>query len=183
MGKVTVTPEEFTLVLFEIDRIEERAAEIATVAGLEGDVHLEIDESNPLGRLRVVSVDPIELFAQGGAFEDPRRLRHLSDRNLSEALARLLFRVKDRLDPGFADAPEDEKLSLAQQNIWDVYCLGRVAAAGYDVAKPRWHYHFRMRHGFTDVSDAAFERVWTSDGLTWADLDAICEETERARTV
>jgi hypothetical protein len=182
VGKVTITPEAFTLVLFEVDRIRDRAAEIAATAGLDGDVHLEVDETNPLARLRVISWEPIELFAQGGAFEDSRRLRHLSDRNLSESLGRLLFRVKDRLDPGFADAPEDEKLSLAQQNVWDVYCLGRLAAAGYDVAKPRWHYHFRLRHGFTDLSDAAFERVWMSDGLSWADLDAVCMETERART-
>ncbi len=182
MGNVTVTPEQFTLVFFEADRIRERAAEIAAEVGLVADIHIEVDESSPVGRVRVRSVEPIEIWAQGGAFEEPKRPRHLSERNLVEALGRLLFRVKDRQDPGFAEAPPDEELSLQQQNIWDTYALGRLARAGFEVAKPRWLYHFRTRQGFTDVSDAAFARLWAADGLTWADLEAIRAETEQART-
>lgn len=178
---VTVTPEEFTFVLFEADRISSTAGEIAAAIGVDADIHIEVDETSPLTRIRVVSVDPVELFAQSGALEEPRHPRHLSDQSMAESLGRLLFRVKDRRGPGFDDAPEDDELTLGQLNAWDTYSLGRLDRAGFAVAQPRWIYHFRMRHGFTDVSTAAFERLWAADGLTWADLDSVCTETEQAR--
>ncbi len=181
MGTITITPEKFTLVQFDGDRITDRAAEIAGRIGLDADVHIEVDESHPMGRLRVRSMAPIVVLAQGGAFEDLKHLGHMSEQNMTESLGRLLFRVKDRLDPGFAAVPEDAGLSLQEMNVWDTYCLGRLAQAGYDVAQPRWHYHFRLRQGFTDVADAAFERLWAADGLSWADLEAVCVETEGAR--
>ena len=31
--------------------------------------------------------------------------------------------------------------------------------------------------GFTDVADAAFERLWAADEITWADIRAVCAET------
>ncbi len=181
MGTITISPDEFTLVLFERDRIIARATEIAEKIGLDADVHIDIDESHPMSKLRVRSMDPIVVFAQGGAFEDPRRLRHLSEQNMTESLGRLLFRVRDRLDPGFSDAPDDDGLSLQQMNVWDTYSLGRLAQAGYQVAKPRWWYHFRLRQGFTDVADAAFERLWAANGLSWADLESVIAEADEAR--
>lgn len=181
MGTITISPEEFTLVLFEPERIIGRASEIAEAIGLEADVRIEIDESHPMGKLRVRSTDPVVLFAQGGAFEDPRRLRHLSEQHMNESLGRLLYRVHDRRDPGFAGVAADDELSLRELNVWDVYCLGRLAQLGYDVAKPRWFYHFRLRQGFTDVADAAFERLWAASGLTWANLEAVIAETDEAR--
>lgn len=181
MGKVTLTPEEFSLVLFDADEIAAAAERIAAAAGLAGDISLEVDETTPLGRLGIRSLDPIELWVQGGAFEDSKNPRHLSERSLAESLGRLMFRVKDRLDPGFADAPEEDKLTLQERNVWDTYSLGRLARAGYDVAKPRWLYHFRTRQGFTDVADEAFERLWTADYLRWADLQAAISEAAEAR--
>jgi len=47
---------------------------------------------------------------------------------------------------------------------------------GVPVNQQRWKYNFRNRHGFTDVADAAFERVWQSDGLTWGELETISLE-------
>lgn len=178
---VTVTPEEFTFVLFEADRIASIAAAIAAAIGLEADIHIEVDQTSPLSRIRVVSVDPVELFAQSGALEEPRHPRHLSEQSMAESLGRLLYRVKDRRAGGFDDAPEEDELTLGQLNAWDTYGLGRLARAGFPVGQPRWIYHFRMRHGFTDVSTAAFERLWSADGLAWSDLDAICTEAERAK--
>ena len=49
--------------------------------------------------------------------------------------------------------------------------VGRLERLGYRAQRQRRLYHFRNRHGFTDVADAAFERLWTADGLTWADID------------
>jgi hypothetical protein len=181
VAKVVLTPQQFEFVFYDADQITAEAERIARAAGLEGEIHLEVDESSPLGRLAVRSLDPIDLWVQGGAFEDSRHPRCLSERSLDEALGRLMFRVKDRLDPGFADAPGEDKLSLQQRNVWDTYCLGRLARAGYEVAKPRWLYHFRTRHGFTDVADAAFERIWAADGLRWADLEAALTEAAEAR--
>lgn len=107
--------------------------------------------------------------------------RTLSDRLTADVLGRLLFRAADRRSPGFADAPADDELDLAQQTAWDSYSMGRLERLGYDVRKPRRLYHFRNRHGFNDVADAAFEKLWTGEGLTWADLDAVCQETAAAR--
>jgi hypothetical protein len=88
--------------------------------------------------------------------------------------------VKDILDPRFGDPPTDDDLSLQQSTAWDAYCMGRLERLGYDVAKQRWLYHFRNRHGFCDVADAAFERVWAAERLTWGDIEAFCTETAGA---
>ena len=181
MAKISISPEKFTMVLFETDRIRELASEVAGRVGVEVDIAVEVDEASALGRARVMSVEPVKLWLQGGALEDPKRPRHLSDRNVVEVFGRLLYRVRDRLDPAFGKPPSDDELSLQQSTAWDAYCLGRLARLGYEVAKPRRLYHFRNRHGFTDVADAAFERMWNADGLTWSDIEAVCAETEAAR--
>jgi hypothetical protein len=65
---------------------------------------------------------------------------------------------------------------------WDVYAVARLArrlrASGdpipdYQAQRQRRLYAFRNRHGFTDAADAAFDRLWRADGLTWPDLLAI----------
>jgi len=181
MSPFVITPEKFTMVLFETDRIRELAEEVAGRVGVAVEVHVEVDEASALGRARVTSVDPVMLWIQGGALEDPKRPRHLSERNVVEVFGRLLYRVRDRLDPAFGDAPPDDELSLQQSTAWDSYCMGRLERLGYPVAKARRLYHFRNRHGFTDTADAVFERLWNADGLTWADIEAMCAETEAAR--
>jgi hypothetical protein len=180
---VTVTPESFAMVKFDHDRIVELVSEVAGKVGLPADaeIKVEIDETTPLGRTKIVSVDPIVLSVQGGAFENPKVPRTLSEKDVVDVAGRLLFRVKDRLDPRFADAPPDEELTLAHHTAWDAYAVGRCEQIGYEPAKPRRLYHFRNRHGFTDVADAVFERLWTSSDLSWADLAAACAETESAK--
>lgn len=181
MGTISVTPEKFTMVLFEGDRIRKLASEVAGKVGVVADIQVDIDEASALGRARVVSAEPVKLWIQGGALEDPKRPRHLADHNVIEVFGRLLFRVKDRLDPAFGDPPSDEDLSLQQATAWDSYGMGRLERLGYQIAKARRLYHFRNRHGFTDVADAAFERLWNADGLTWADIEAVCAETASAQ--
>jgi hypothetical protein len=181
VGTVSITPETFTMVLFEPDRIRELASEVAAKVGVSADIEVDIDEASALGRARVISAHPVKLWIQGGALEDPKRPRHLADHNVIEVFGRLLFRVRDRLDDKFGDPPSDEELTLPQSTAWDAYGMGRLERLGYRVAKPRRLYHFRNRHGFTDVADAAFERLWNADGLTWADIEAVCAETEAAR--
>ena len=113
------------------------------------------DESTPLGRTSVRSVDPIELAIEGGAFENAKAPRQLSDRSVREVTARLLFRAKDRLSGRFDGAPADGDVPLAHNVAWDVYAVGRAARAGVPASKARRLYHFRNRHGFTDAADAA----------------------------
>lgn len=171
---VTVTPEQFTYVAFDAVVIRRIAGDLLTSLGLgERDVAIEVDETTPLARTRVTIADPISIRAESGAFEDPKKPRQQSETHTATSLGRVLLRVRDRLLGGFADAPPDDELSLAEMSAWDTYCVGRLQRLGIPVNKQRWLYNFRNRHGFTDHSDTAFDRLWTSDGLTWADLHTI----------
>jgi hypothetical protein len=96
-------------------------------------------------------------------------------------LGRLLFEVRDRLDPAFADAPPAGALTLQQSSAWQAYCVGRLGRLGYKVQRQRRLYHFRNRHGFTDAADAAFDRLWQGEGLGWAEVQAASDEALAAR--
>ena len=183
MAKVVVTPEQFSFVSFDAAHIADLTSKIADKVGLPADteIRIEIDETSPLGRTRLESLDPITISAEGGAIEDAKRPRQLSDKNVIDVIGRLLFRAKDRLDPSFADAPPDIDLTLQQHTACDTYAVGRCYRAGWAPQKKRRIYHFRNRHGFTDVADAVFERLWNADGLTWSDIVAACAETEAGR--
>ena len=182
--RITVVPEAFTLVKFEAPHIAEVAADVADRIGFpEGtEVRVEVDEQSPLGKTEVVAIDPVTVAVESGAFEDAKRPRHLSEQSVRSVLGRLLFRARDRLAPSFAEAPPDADLPLRLHVAWDVYAVGRCERLGWRAQKERRRYHFRIRHGFTDVADQAFDRLWTADDLTWADLQAVCEETEAADT-
>jgi hypothetical protein len=175
MVRVTVSPAEFTLVRFDAGRIAELVGEVADRVGFAEDtvIVVEVDESHPLGRAVVASVDPVTLQVQGGAFEDQKRPRTMSERGVVDVAGRLLFRAADRLDPAFADAPVDADLTARQYAAWDAYALGRLERAGRHPNKERRRYHFRLRHGFSDAADLAFDRLWSASGLSWADIDAL----------
>ena len=185
MAHVEVSPQEFAMVKFDAARIAAITEKFAGDIGIDAatEIRIEIDERSPLGRTKLVSLDPITITVEGGAFEDPTNLRHLSEQGVQDVLGRLLVRARDRLDPAFGDPPDESELTLPQVTAWDAYCLGRVTRLGYRPKKPRRLYHFRNRHGFTDVADAAFERLWNADALTWSDIEAVCAETAAAREV
>jgi hypothetical protein len=185
MARVTVTPETFTLVNFDSTRIAELASRIAEDAGIAADteIRIEVDETNPFGRTAVESLDPLVIKAEGGSFEDPKRPKQMSEKSIAESLGRILYCAADRLSGSFEAAPADAALTMQQQTAWDAYALGRCARAGLPVAQPRRQYAFRNRHGFTDRADAAFDRLWNAEGLTWADIEAVCAETAAAGEV
>ena len=182
MARVTVTPEAFALVFFDHARLVELVAEVCDAVGLPADlpVELAVNEASPLGKVALTSLDPVRLSVEGGALENAKQLRHMSEASVRDVCGRWMLRVKDRLSPGFAGAPADGDLTLPQATAWDVNCVGRAATLGLAGQKARRLYNFRNRHGFTDVADAVFERLWTSDGLTWADIEAACAETAEA---
>jgi hypothetical protein len=183
VAKFVVTPETFTLVFYDAGRIAALAGDVADRIGLsaESEVRIDVDERMPLGRIHVSSLSPITISIEGGAIEDAKHPRQLSERGVVDVLGRTLRKVKDRLDPAFGDPPPDDEVSLPQQVAWNVYAEGRNERLGLEVQKQRWLYHFRNRHGFTDGADAVFNRLWEADGLTWADIDAACAETAAAR--
>lgn len=173
---VTVTPETFTMVNFDAAAIAAITEKLLDQIGLPDlDVQIKIDETSPLGRTQVVSQDPVVIETESGAIEDPKRPRQLSDAGAADVLGRALLRVADRRTPGFADAPADADLTLPQTVAWAVYSNGRLERFGYPAQKQRWLYHFRNRHGFTDVADAAFERLWSTPSLTWGEIVALSE--------
>jgi hypothetical protein len=175
---VEVRPTEFSMVFFDAAEIQGIVEGLVHEVGLPADVTVtvEVDETTPMGRARVASVDPILITAESGAFEDVKAPRKLSVDGTTDVLGKLLLSVRDRLDPAFGNPPADEDLTLQESVAWEVYSVGRLGRLGHKVQRQRRLYQFRNRHGFTDAADAAFERLWNSDDLTWDDIKAISEE-------
>ncbi|MGH9186636.1 MAG: hypothetical protein ACRD0U_12610 [Acidimicrobiales bacterium] len=178
--KVTVVPEAFTYVAFDRSEIAGIAERASVLIGLPPDttIRIEVDETTPLGRAQVASLDPVVLTVESGALEDPKRPRHLSPGGAADVVGRLLFRVRDRLDPGFGSVPADGDLTLPHSVAWDVYAIGRLVRLGHRHfdSRARRLYHFRNRHGFTDAADAAFARLWEGEGLRWSDIVATSDD-------
>jgi len=180
---VTVVPETFQFVAFDAQLIRRVGEDLARVTGLDGRaILIEVDETTPLARITLetgaggadgAGADGIVIRAESGAFEDTRRPREQSEVATATSLGRVLLRAADRLGGGFGEAPRDDELTLAQIAAWEAYCVGRLERLGIPVNQQRWRYNFRNRHGFSDAADAAFERLWAADGLTWAELDEI----------
>ncbi|HVW32459.1 MAG TPA: hypothetical protein VHL53_07975, partial [Acidimicrobiia bacterium] len=142
--------------------------------GLPDDlaVRIEVDEKSPFGKASgTLEGRTATLSVEGGAFEDPQRLRQFSEAGTRLVLGRLLYRIVDRLDPAFGDPPADAGLTKAEHAAWDAYCVGRYARrAGIDGGQARRRYAFRIRHGFSDQSDRAFDQLWYGSGLSWPDI-------------
>jgi hypothetical protein len=174
---VTVTPEAFTFVSFDAETIRRVAAHLLAALGIDDlVVHIEVDETTPLARTVIDTsavAAGIRIKADSGAFEDTRRPRQQSETATRTALGRVLLRARDRIRGGFADAPADADLTLAQLAAWETYSIGRLGRIGVPVNQQRWRYNFRNRHGFNDATDAAFDSLWSADDLTWAQLAAI----------
>jgi hypothetical protein len=175
---ITVDPPAFSIVHYDPERIAAVVTEVAGLVGLADDARIEVavDEQNPFGKTSsVVDGRSVTILVEGGAFEDPQRLRQFSEPNARLVLGRLLFRVADRLNPAFGDPPPDADLTPAEHAAWDAYSVGRYARrAGVDGGRGRRRYAFRIRHGFTDAADRAFDQLWTASDLTWSDLQEIC---------
>lgn len=171
------------MVFFDAAEIGALVEGLATEIGLgDQDITVEVDETTPLGRSLVTSLEPIVLHLESGALEDPKRPRQLDPEGATDVLGRLLFEVRDRLDPAFG-APEDPStLSLPQSVAWQVHCVGRLGRLGHRVQRQRRLYQFRNRHGFTDAADEAFARLWTAEQLTWAEIDAISSDARALRS-
>jgi hypothetical protein len=181
---VEVRPETFSMVFFDAAEIRAIVEKLAAEVGLPADlaITVEIDETTPMGRSLLQSVDPVVLSLESGGLEDPKRPRHLDEAGAIDVLGRLLFEVKDRRDPAFGEPPPEDDLSLPESVAWQVYCVGRLGRLGHQVQRQRRLYHFRNRHGFTDAADEAFDRLWSAEGLTWADIEGTSQGARAALT-
>ena len=123
------------------------------------------------------SVDPLVVTVEGGAFENPKQIRTLSETNVEDVLGVLFLQAVDRLDSGFGAPAPHAELPLAHHGAWDVTAVGRLDRLGRRVQRPRRLYQFRNAHGFSDAADAAFEALWNGPPATWAELVAISDAT------
>src|SRR5256886_989833 len=80
-----------------------------------------------------------------------------------------------RLSDAFAAAPPDIDLTLAERAAWDVWTHARAGRLGLPTRPDRMRYDFRLQHGFSDATDAAFDRLWDARTLTWDGLREICK--------
>lgn len=170
---VTVSPDAFSFVAFDADTIRALTGSIVAMLGIDRPVHVEVDETTPLARVSITIDTTITLHIESGALEDPQRPRVLGETVASVTIARALLKARDRISGGFGEAPADEDLSLRQVSAWNTYAAGRMARLGVPVSAQRVRYDFRNRHGFTDEVDAAFDRVWAADALTWGELESV----------
>ena len=170
---VTVSPTEFRFVKFDPELIARIGDGLVATLGIDRPVHVEVDETTPLGRIRVEIDETITIHVESGALEDSRKPREQSEAATAANLGRALLRARDRISGRFGEAPGDDDLSLRQVAAWETYCVGRLSRLGLAINQQRWRYNFRNRHGFTDVADSAFDRVWGAVGLTWGELEAL----------
>jgi len=170
----SVSPAAFSLISFDAGEIASVAEAVAATVGLPADLPIEImvDESSILTRGTVsTGSDPaVRIAVAGGAFEDRARPRRFSEETCRIELTRLLQRVADRRTPAFAGAPAEGELSLAEEAAWDVTALGRASRRGLEVFVPRLRYDFQLRFGFGADTDARFDRLWSLEDPTWADV-------------
>jgi hypothetical protein len=179
---ITVTPDPFTLIAYDAAEIKSLLEEAAALAEAPPgvDIALTVDEElfAPLtGHMSDVVDGKIVLWISGGNFEDNKRPTHFSADQARLDLAVMMLRAKDRLSDDFAAAPPDAQLSRGERAAWDAYAVGRSGRLGLDVRRQRQLYDFRLQHGFTDVVDAAFDRCWDAEHMTWEGIREICKET------
>jgi len=167
---VTVAPEAFKFVSFDAALIRRIAEQLVAMLGIDRPVHVVVDETTPLARVQVTIGDTITVSVESGALEDTRRPTSQSEDATAATIGRALLMTRDRLHGGFGEAPADDDLTLAQVSAWSTYCAGRLSRLGLPISQQRWRYDYRNRHGFTDAADATFDRVWSADALTWAEL-------------
>ncbi len=182
---IAVRPDPFTLIAYDANEIATIIEDVAALVELPStvDIDLVVDEElfAPLtGHTTDVVDGRVKLWISGGNLEDSKRPRHFSPTQARRDLAYMLLRAKDRLDDDFAGAPDDGHITRGERSAWDVYAVGRANRRGIAVRRQAQLYEFRLQHGFTDVADAAFARLWETEQMTWDEIREVCEETGAA---
>ncbi|MGZ4679263.1 MAG: hypothetical protein ACXVIH_04440 [Ilumatobacteraceae bacterium] len=177
-----VTPDPFHLVNYDTEQIRALVDDIAAQIDFPRDVAIEltVDEALPhpiLATFADVDDGVARLWVAGGNFEARDHPRAFSELHARADITHMLLRARDRLVGGFETAPPEAEVALGERAAWDAYTWGRLARLGHPVHEQKRRYDFRMQHGFNDASDAAFERLWSAESMTWAGVQEICAET------
>ncbi len=185
MGRVRVTPDPFTLVPYDAAEIAALVEDVAAMVDFPRDVEIDLDVDEELfapltGHLSDVVDGRVVLWVSGANFEDNKLPRHFADHQARDDLAVMLLRAKDRLSEEFAAAPPDAELSRSERTAWDAYAIGRCERLGLPARRQKQLYDFRLQHGFNDVADAAFDRCWSAERMSWAGIREVCKETGAA---
>jgi hypothetical protein len=182
---IVVTPDPFTLIAYDAAEIRAIVEDVAALVDFptNADIYLDVDEElfAPLvGHLSDVRDGAAYLWISGGNLEDNRRPLHFSAEQAHDDFTIMLLRAKDRLSEDFASAPADNEILRGERVAWDTYAAGRAQRLGVPMRRQRQLYDFRLQNGFTDVADAAFERCWTAEKMTWEGVREIAKETGAA---
>jgi hypothetical protein len=185
MSRVHIAPDPFTVVPYEVPVIaalvEEAAALVGFPAGIEIDLEIDEDLPHPLvGTASDVIDGRAVLWMSGGNLESTHRNREFNEAAARLDLTQMLLRANDRLSEGFAGAPRDSDVSLAERTAWDTWTHARAGRLGLPTRLDRMRYDFRLQQGFSDAADAAFDRLWEAETMTWDGLREICKETGAA---
>lgn len=171
---VTVEPSIFKIVKYDSKEIAGVAIEMLKLLDMEStNIIVEVDETIAMSRVTTTIGEPVHILVMSSAFENLKKPMTFSAENAKFSLGRGLMRVRDRQSRFFDEAPADEDLSIVEAAVWETYSVGRLSRLGLKVNKQRWHYNFRNRHGFNDVADKHFEKIWTTDNLSWSQLAEI----------
>jgi len=182
--RVTVTPDPFTLIAYDAKEIASIIEDVCALIGLPTvDIDIVVDEElfAPLtGHTTDVVDGRIKLWISGGNLEDNKRPRTFSPEQARRDFGYMLLRAKDRLSEDFASASSDGQMTRGERAAWDVYSVGRASRLGLPARRQAQLYEYRLQHGFSDVADAAFERLWDADHMTWEGIREVCKETGAA---
>jgi hypothetical protein len=173
--RVAVLPEQFQFVKYDATEIAQVVTELAERIGLTNPIRVVVDETTPLAAMSCTidgtsSDSLVTIHVESGALEDTKHFTNFNRRHAEISLGRMLLRASDRLRPDFADAPNDESLSLREEAAWNTYVNGRLDRLGVESNRQRWRYNFRNRFGFSDDADARFDELWNATDLGWSDL-------------
>ncbi len=182
---IIVKPTTFVHVDYDADLLSRLVGEALERVAMPSDskITVEIDESLSTNRVRVIELEPIKLEVESGAVEDYKQPRTIGELPASIAFTRLLLEVLDRQSVDFGAPELDVEPTRAHRMAWNVNLFGRTSRLGLRIHRPRYLYNFRNRHGFSDAADRAFDELWSSDNLTWAEMqsmsDAVADEAPR----
>lgn len=175
---IVVRPETYTKVNYDsevIRTLAQRALEGVAALPDDLDVIVDVEENQATNRVRVASLDPIVLEVDGGALENYKMPRTVGDQETSITFTRLFLELADRQSNSFGAPPLDEELSHARRMAWNVNLFGRTTRHGLSIHQPRYRYDFRNRHGFSDLADRTFDKLWAGDDLTWEQIAALSD--------
>ena len=135
-GRVTVTPDPFTLIEYDAAEIARITEDAAALVGFPPDVEiaLEVDEVlfAPLsGTMSDVVDGRAELWISGGNFEDTAGPAHFEPNQARADITHMLLRAKDRLSDDFADAPPDRELPAASGSPGTSTRSGAASASAF----------------------------------------------------